>query len=657
MLPHLRRLPERVDRILTLTGRGELRVRTVTDEDGRRILRTLVNRALLGAIGAAVLAVSAVLLVAAGRRPGGRRGHRPVRDLRLRRAARRRRARAPRRRRRRPGRHDMTRDSRLPPRDRTAVDRARRTRRPSRRASATTGTPATSSGSSLWRRRSRSCCCSSTSPPAPATACAPTSATPRRSSCRSRVRQLAPRRRPGRRRARPGGVVAWCSSPAVAGGASAPSSRPPPARRRRRAARSGSRRAGPARRGVVLDDALADLDPVPVAGLPGRRRRGGRGRQALAVAPLAAGRRPARSWSLGVTMAVAGSAGVPSCCSARRRRWAAGAAILVAVGAPNRRPTPAAIVGRARRRRDRRRARSRLERARRWPGPAVPAPRPPTGRRSSRSTARTAATPTCSTAPTAHWCCASADGRLAVAVARARRRARGAAAAARRAGRRRLPVARGVVAARRRVDGAGDGGRRWPPARRAARRTSIDAALLDAVWQQVDALHRAGLPTARCGPPTCSSPTTAGRSSSTSAPAAHRRPGPERRRSTGPSCSLRSPPLVGAERGRRLGGTGARSRRPGRGDAVPATARAVGGDPRGAPKSTLRAPAHGESPRRRGTSPCRSSGSSGSGRAPLVMIATLDRRLLHPAAAARQRRRQRRRAGVGRTGAGSPAPS
>ena len=43
-LPHLRRLPERVDRILTLTGRGELRIRTVVDEDGRRILRTLVNR-------------------------------------------------------------------------------------------------------------------------------------------------------------------------------------------------------------------------------------------------------------------------------------------------------------------------------------------------------------------------------------------------------------------------------------------------------------------------------------------------------------------------------------------------------------------------------------------------------------------------------------
>jgi ubiquinone biosynthesis protein len=64
VLPHLRRLPERVDRILTLAARGEFRVRTVTDEDGRRIVRTLVNRVLLGGIGAAILAVAAVLLVA-----------------------------------------------------------------------------------------------------------------------------------------------------------------------------------------------------------------------------------------------------------------------------------------------------------------------------------------------------------------------------------------------------------------------------------------------------------------------------------------------------------------------------------------------------------------------------------------------------------------
>jgi ubiquinone biosynthesis protein len=64
-LPHLRRLPDRIDRILTLTSRGELRVRSIVDEDPRRILRTLVNRALLVATGTAFLVVAAVLLVAA----------------------------------------------------------------------------------------------------------------------------------------------------------------------------------------------------------------------------------------------------------------------------------------------------------------------------------------------------------------------------------------------------------------------------------------------------------------------------------------------------------------------------------------------------------------------------------------------------------------
>jgi ubiquinone biosynthesis protein len=64
-LPHLRRLPERVDRLLTQAGRGELRLRSVVDEDSRRILRTLVNRALLVLIGASFLLVSTLLLVSA----------------------------------------------------------------------------------------------------------------------------------------------------------------------------------------------------------------------------------------------------------------------------------------------------------------------------------------------------------------------------------------------------------------------------------------------------------------------------------------------------------------------------------------------------------------------------------------------------------------
>jgi ubiquinone biosynthesis protein len=64
-LPHLRRLPDRVDRILTLASRGDLRFKSVVDEDARRILRTLTNRALLLAAGATFLIASVVLLVAA----------------------------------------------------------------------------------------------------------------------------------------------------------------------------------------------------------------------------------------------------------------------------------------------------------------------------------------------------------------------------------------------------------------------------------------------------------------------------------------------------------------------------------------------------------------------------------------------------------------
>ena len=91
MVPHLRRLPERVDRILALTGRGDLRVRSIVDEDSRRIVRTIANRLLLVLAGTALL----VDLGPPARRvrpgPARRRRDRPVRHLRLRRAAARRR--------------------------------------------------------------------------------------------------------------------------------------------------------------------------------------------------------------------------------------------------------------------------------------------------------------------------------------------------------------------------------------------------------------------------------------------------------------------------------------------------------------------------------------------------------------------------------------
>ena len=68
-LPHLRHLPDRIDRILTLTSRGDLRIRSVVDEDSQRILRTLVNRALLMVIGAVFVVAATVLLVAAEKGP------------------------------------------------------------------------------------------------------------------------------------------------------------------------------------------------------------------------------------------------------------------------------------------------------------------------------------------------------------------------------------------------------------------------------------------------------------------------------------------------------------------------------------------------------------------------------------------------------------
>ena len=68
-LPHLRQLPDRIDRVLTLASRGRLRVRSVVDEDGQRILRTLVNRALLSVIGSVFLVAATLMLIATDKGP------------------------------------------------------------------------------------------------------------------------------------------------------------------------------------------------------------------------------------------------------------------------------------------------------------------------------------------------------------------------------------------------------------------------------------------------------------------------------------------------------------------------------------------------------------------------------------------------------------
>ena len=68
-LARLRRLPDRLDRVMTLAARGDLRVRNVVTEDSSRVVRTLVNRALLVATGAAFLVTATMLLVAADEGP------------------------------------------------------------------------------------------------------------------------------------------------------------------------------------------------------------------------------------------------------------------------------------------------------------------------------------------------------------------------------------------------------------------------------------------------------------------------------------------------------------------------------------------------------------------------------------------------------------
>jgi ubiquinone biosynthesis protein len=60
----LRHLPDRIDRLATLATRGDLRLRTVASEDERRLVRTLVDRALLAVVGAALLLTSGLLLSA-----------------------------------------------------------------------------------------------------------------------------------------------------------------------------------------------------------------------------------------------------------------------------------------------------------------------------------------------------------------------------------------------------------------------------------------------------------------------------------------------------------------------------------------------------------------------------------------------------------------
>src|SRR5207302_2611375 len=76
-LPRLRRLPAHIDRIASLTARGELRhqVALFATEDDARVVSTLVNRVVLGLLGGLLFTGSALLLSI---NEGGALGHTPL---------------------------------------------------------------------------------------------------------------------------------------------------------------------------------------------------------------------------------------------------------------------------------------------------------------------------------------------------------------------------------------------------------------------------------------------------------------------------------------------------------------------------------------------------------------------------------------------------
>ena len=344
VLPHLRRLPDRIDRILTLTGRGDLRIRSVVDEDSRRIVRTLANRALLRRDRRRLfLLVSAMLLVATDTGPPVAEGTGLFEMLRLRRPARRHGAAPAGRRGGRPGRDDMsliTARRRRP----TAHDR------PGARPSSTPAPPGERYFRHpgdvvrlvVWGASPRSSCCSSRSATATSdgrhrpTSASAAARSPRRarvSSCWRSPRSSPSSSRPSvvvrsslRRRWRRLGLLvvgargrcgALCSL--LDQLLDLPGRLP----RRRRPAARGSPRPGSRRSPYV-----------------GRRRGRGDGRQAVALA----------SWRRAADLALVAArrrdggrrqrrrAGAR--CSAAGAGVTVGAAVLVAFGAPNRRPTP-----------------------------------------------------------------------------------------------------------------------------------------------------------------------------------------------------------------------------------------------------------------------------------------------------------------------------
>ena len=663
MLPHLRRLPDRIDRMLMLAGRGDLRVRSVVDEDSRRILRTLVNRGLLAVVGAVFLIVSAMLLVAAEDGPWSSAaasacsrssategcwpapcsacGSSPAWPG----TARYDRARRPR-------------PAAAPIRPPPAVP-ASRSGRP---ASATSATRATSSA---WcsGRSSRSSCCARSSSIATDTSegSPPTSGARRVAAAPTAVRELAlalaqvgaivvPRRR--RRRARRAAAVAAAGRRLLAAAAGVAAL---VAGARRRASTCPGATAG-----RVTSGTWVASTGLPVARLPRRRRprRPSVGKAWLSRA-VAAGQPTSPSVVLVVVMAHrrhrrrARPAPGPRRRPRRRRRGPGG----------RRRAEPPADAGHGRGgaggRRARRSPSSTLAAGRGRAGAAVPRRRGSRGAavreglrrgqpRRRRALPRLPRAASCGGRPT--------SGRRASLDAEVEQR--GAAAAP-------GPPRRGRAApscerwSRCRGRSHGPGAR---PRGRARRSTTLaaedfDDALLDAVWREVGVLHDARLAhrSLRDGQPRRGRRRPA-RHHRTSA-RAWRRPRRARSPSTGPSCSPPSPP--------RSAPSGPSPRR--RGSIAPDELAAVVpflqplalsvGDPQAGVEGAAPASCGAGSRRPPATEPPPLEQLVRVRPRTLLMIAALTARLLRAAAPAGQRRRQRRGRCGRRTGAGWPWPS
>ena len=225
-------------------------------------------------------------------------------------------------------------------------------------------------------------------------------------------------------------------------------------------------------------------------------------RQALAARARGGARRDLALLVLVVAMAIAGSAGVPElllACGAgavrgcRRARRVRSAEPAARAGRRRRGAwaTPGSTSGR-----------STLERAEGGRSQLYRATTDDGGTRSSRCTRRTAATPTSCTAATAR-CCSVARTTTGPSLSlehdvehealdAAHGRANGGVA---------CPRSRSLTDARRRLDGARDGATSTGRRSTSSIRDEIDDALLDAVWREVAALHRARASrTASCAP-------------------------------------------------------------------------------------------------------------------------------------------------------------